>query len=51
MALIVGNEPKGVDKRILKKCDKIIEIPMRGQKKSLNVAVSVGAAGYEIKQE
>ncbi len=51
VALIVGNEPKGIDKRILKKCDKIIEIPMRGQKKSLNVAVSVGAAGYEIKQE
>ncbi len=50
VALIVGNEPKGVDKRILKKCDKIIEIPMRGQKKSLNVAVSVGVAGYEIKQ-
>jgi tRNA G18 (ribose-2'-O)-methylase SpoU len=51
VALIVGNEPKGVDKRILKKCDKIIEIPMRGQKKSLNVAVSVGVAGYEIKQK
>jgi tRNA G18 (ribose-2'-O)-methylase SpoU len=50
VALIVGNEPKGVDKRILKKCDKIIEIPMRGQKKSLNVAVSIGVAGYEIKQ-
>ena len=51
MALIVGNEPKGVDKRILKRCDKIIEIPMRGQKKSLNVAVSVGVAGYEIKRK
>jgi tRNA G18 (ribose-2'-O)-methylase SpoU len=51
VALIVGNEPKGVDKRILKKCDTIIEIPMCGQKKSLNVAVSVGVAGYEIKQK
>ena len=51
VALIVGNEPKGIDKRILKKCDTIIEIPMRGEKKSLNVAVSVGVAGYEIQQE
>lgn len=51
VALIVGNEPRGIDKRILKKCDKIIEIPMRGKKKSLNVAVSVGVAGYEIKQK
>ena len=48
VALIVGNEPKGIDKRILKKCDSIIEIPMRGEKKSLNVAVSLGVAGYEI---
>jgi len=48
VALIVGNEPKGVDKRILKKCDTIIEIPMRGQKKSLNVSVALGIAGYEI---
>ena len=48
IALIVGNEPRGIDKRILKKCDKIIDIPMRGKKKSLNVAVALGIAGYEI---
>ena len=48
VALIVGNEPRGIDKRIVKKCDKIIEIPMRGEKKSLNVAVALGVAGYEI---
>ncbi len=48
LALIVGNEVKGLDKRILKKCDKIIEIPMRGKKNSLNVSVAAGIAGYEI---
>lgn len=48
VALIVGNEPKGIDRRILKKCDKIIDIPMRGKKKSLNVSVALGVAGYEI---
>ena len=37
-----------MNKRILKKCGTIIEIPMRGQKKSLNVAVALGVAGYEI---
>jgi len=51
LALMVGNEPKGIDKRILKKCDRIIEIPMRGKKKSLNVAVALGVAGYEIKSK
>lgn len=51
LALIAGNEVRGIDKRILKKCDAIIEIPMRGKKNSLNVAVAVGIAGYEIKSK
>ena len=48
LALLVGNEVKGVSKTILKKCDKIIELPMSGKKESLNVSVSFGVAGYEI---
>jgi len=48
LALIVGNEVMGLDKRILKKCDQIIEIPMRGEKKSLNVSVATGIVGYKI---
>lgn len=48
VALIIGNEVKGVSKAILKKCDKIIEIPMKGKKESLNVSVSFGIAGYQI---
>jgi tRNA G18 (ribose-2'-O)-methylase SpoU len=48
MALILGNEVKGVSKTILKKCNKIIYLPMAGKKESLNVSVSFGAAGYYI---
>ena len=48
LALIVGNEVKGVSKKILKKCDKIIFLPMHGKKESLNVSVSFGVAGYNI---
>ncbi|MEI7424991.1 MAG: RNA methyltransferase [Candidatus Staskawiczbacteria bacterium] len=48
IALLIGNEVKGVSKTILKKCDKIIELPMKGKKESLNVSVSFGIAGYEI---
>ena len=48
LALILGNEVKGVSKKILKKVDKIIYLPMLGQKESLNVAVSFGIAGYYI---
>lgn len=39
---LFGNEVEGVSKEVLKKCDKIIEIPMRGEKESLNVSVSAG---------
>jgi len=48
LALILGNEVKGVSKKTLSKCDKIIFIPMHGSKESLNVSVSFGIAGYEI---
>ena len=48
LALILGNEVKGVSKKTLQKCDKIIELPMAGKKESLNVSVSFGVAGYEI---
>lgn len=48
-ALILGNEIRGLDRRVLKQCDKIIYIPMFGKKESLNVAVAFGIAGYLIK--
>lgn len=48
LALILGNEVKGVSKKILEKSDKIIFLPMSGQKESLNVSVAFGVAGYEI---
>lgn len=48
LALILGNEPKGINGKILKKCDAIIEIPMCGRKNSLNVAVALGIAGYQL---
>jgi len=49
VALIVGNEIRGVDLKILKQCDAIIEIPMRGKKNSLNVSVAGGIALYQIR--
>lgn len=42
--LIVGNEITGVDPALLELCDKIVYIPMRGQKRSLNVEVAFGVA-------
>lgn len=48
LVLVIGNEVKGISKKILKKSDKIIYLPMQGQKESLNVSVAFGVAGYHI---
>lgn len=45
---IVGAEVVGIPKNILKKCDVIAEIPMRGKKESLNVSVALGIALFRI---
>lgn len=45
---MVGNEVEGLSKKILKEADIIAEIPMKGKKESLNVAVSFGIALYRI---
>lgn len=44
--LILGNEVNGVSNSILSKCDKIVHLPMNGNKESLNVGVAFGAIGY-----
>jgi 23S rRNA (guanosine2251-2'-O)-methyltransferase len=46
--LIVGNEVTGVDPELLELCDEIFYIPMRGEKKSFNVAVAFGIAAYAL---
>lgn len=48
LALVIGNEVKGVSKRVLELSDQIIHLPMMGQKESLNVSVAFGVAGYEM---
>ena len=48
LALIVGNEVRGLNKKILSYADKIVEIPMFGKKESLNVAVATGIALYKL---
>ncbi len=47
-ALILGNEIKGLPASILKRADKILEIPMRGKKESLNVAVAFGIVVFHL---
>ncbi len=48
IAFMVGEEVEGIPERTLKLCDAAIEIPMRGQKESLNVSVAFGIAAYAL---
>jgi 23S rRNA (guanosine2251-2'-O)-methyltransferase len=48
LALILGHEVTGLNKEILKKTDTILEIPMRGDKESLNVSVAFGIVVFHI---
>jgi 23S rRNA (guanosine2251-2'-O)-methyltransferase len=47
--LITGNEVTGVDPALLDLADNIFYIPMRGQKRSFNVAVAFGVAAWVLK--
>ncbi len=49
LALVIGNEVKGVSPSVLKRADQIIKLPMLGKKESLNVAVSFGIIGYYLR--
>ena len=48
LALILGNEVRGMSRELLKKVDKVIQIPMRGEKESLNVSIAAGVALFEL---
>lgn len=47
-ALVLGHEVRGVSEKVLKLADKIIAIPMYGQKESLNVEAAYAVAVYEL---
>jgi tRNA G18 (ribose-2'-O)-methylase SpoU len=51
LALVVGNEKTGVTPAMLKYCDMVLHLPMRGQKTSLNVSVAGGIALYQLAQK
>jgi 23S rRNA (guanosine2251-2'-O)-methyltransferase len=48
IALVVGNEAKGISRLARQHCDQLIKLPMRGHISSLNAAVAGSVALYEI---
>ena len=47
-ALIIGSEGRGISKLTLKKCDKLVRIPMIGKINSLNASVAGGIMMYDV---
>jgi tRNA G18 (ribose-2'-O)-methylase SpoU len=48
IAVILGHEVAGVTRPVLEAADRVVQIPMRGRKNSLNVATSCGIVLFEI---
>ncbi|MDP8222433.1 MAG: RNA methyltransferase [Candidatus Lernaella stagnicola] len=48
VALVFGNEVGGIDSATLAQCDHVVQIPMQGYKKSINVATACGIVVFEI---
>lgn len=47
-AVVIGSEGRGISKLTLKKCDKLVKIPMIGKINSLNASVAGGIMMYEV---
>ena len=48
IALVIGNEGKGISDIVSKNCDYLVKIPMYGETNSLNASVAAGIMIYEI---
>ena len=48
VALVIGNEGKGISPLVAKDCDVIVSLPMKGKINSLNDSVAAGILMYEI---
>ena len=51
IAIVFGNEVKGVQQKVVNLCDGALEIPQYGTKHSFNVSVSAGIVLWDIFQK
>lgn len=51
VALVLGNEGKGIRRNVLEHCDRVVTIPMFGHVDSLNVATAAAILCYEVARQ
>jgi 23S rRNA (guanosine2251-2'-O)-methyltransferase len=51
VALVLGNEGKGIRRNVLEHCDRVVTIPMHGHVDSFNVATAAAVLCYEVRRQ
>ncbi|HEY4640081.1 MAG TPA: 23S rRNA (guanosine(2251)-2'-O)-methyltransferase RlmB [Thermoanaerobaculia bacterium] len=51
VAIVLGNEGKGVRRNVLQHCDRVVTIPMQGHVDSFNVATAAAVLFYEVRRQ
>lgn len=51
VALVMGNEGKGIRRNVLEHCDRVVTIPMFGHVDSFNVATAAAILCYEVARQ
>jgi 23S rRNA (guanosine2251-2'-O)-methyltransferase len=51
VALVVGNEGKGIRRNVIEHCDRVVTIPMQGHIESFNVATATAILCYEVTRQ
>ena len=50
VAIVMGNEGKGIRRNVLEHCDRVVTIPMQGHVDSFNVATAAAILCYEVRR-
>jgi len=51
VAIVMGNEGKGIRRNVLEHCDRVVTIPMSGHVDSFNVATATAVLCYEVARQ
>ena len=51
VALVIGNEGRGISRLLGEKCDFMVSIPMRGKINSLNASNAAAVLMYEVDRQ
>lgn len=51
VAIVLGNEGKGIRRNVLEHCDRVLAIPTVGKLESLNVATAAAVIAYEVQRQ